>query len=150
MHYAPWGRRALAYVVDVLLLFACFLPTILVVAVVGATAGTDDDWPVYGFVLVGAAMLGGLLAWLYQITWRQGTRGQSWGKQLLGLHLVRITDLRPPGGGVGIGRYAVNWALGNATCGIYSIVNGVWPLADDRNQSVDDKIMNTLVVVLPR
>jgi uncharacterized RDD family membrane protein YckC len=149
MSYAPWGRRALAYVVDVLLLFACFLPTLVVVGVIGAIAGSDDDWPVAGTVALILVMIAGLLAWLYQMTWRQGVRGQSWGKQLTGIHLVRVVDLRPPGGGVGIGRYAVNWALGNASCGIYSLVNAVWPLADDRNQSLDDKILNTLVVRLP-
>jgi uncharacterized RDD family membrane protein YckC len=146
---ASWGARAAAYLVDVVALFACVVPGAVVTGlVVGPLEPGEDPAPlgVVGIILGFAVPL---LVWLYQFTWRAGARGQSWGKQVVGIHLVREFDVQPPGGGLGIGRYALRWALGNASCGGYTLVTLLWPLWDDRNQTLDDKMLHTLVVRLP-
>jgi uncharacterized RDD family membrane protein YckC len=147
---ASWGARAGAYVIDVSMLFACFLPGLATTIAVTAPLDTGEDPNPVGIAAIVVIFVGGLLTWLYQYTWRQGSRGQSWGKQLVGIDLVREYDFRPPGGGIGIGRYALRMAIGNATCGAYSVVTLLWPLWDERNQTLDDKMLHTLVVRLPR
>lgn len=148
--YASWGSRALALLIDALLMLACVAPAIAVTGVTASRAapGEGPSTPV-GIALV-VLFVGGIGLWLFNIGWRQGARGQSWGKTVVGIHLVRESDLRPPGGGLGIGRYLLRSALGNATCGVYSLITGLWPLWDERSQSLDDKMLHTLVVRLPR
>jgi uncharacterized RDD family membrane protein YckC len=147
--YASWGLRALAYLVDVLLLVGCVIPGIVGIGVAASMAGPEGGFtPALAVAIV--LLLGGLGVWFFNYCWTQGKRGQSWGKRVVGVHFVREYDLQPPGGGVGIAKYALRSALGNATCGLYSVVTCLWPLWDDRKQTVDDKILHSLVVQLPR
>ena len=148
--YASWGSRALALVVDSLALFVCVAPALVFTAVVASRTRPGEDLSIAQGVTVAVLFLAGIFAWLYNYCWTQGKRGQSWGKRLVGIHLVRELDLNPPGGGMGIARYALRSALGNATCGIYSVVTALWPLGDDRNRTLDDKILHTLVIRRPR
>jgi hypothetical protein len=59
----------------------------------------------------------------------------SWGRR----------DLRPPG----VARFTIRHALANATCGVDTAVTYLAPLWDDRNRTVDGRIMQTLVVHPP-
>jgi hypothetical protein len=63
----------------------------------------------------------------------------SWGRR----------DPRPPGGGAGVARFTIRHALANATCGVDTAVTYLAPLWDDRNRTVDARIMQTLVVHPP-
>ena len=148
--YASWGSRALALVVDSLMLFVCAAPGIVFTAVAASQAGPDEDPTVAEGVTIAVLLLAGVAVWFYNFCWTQGKRGQSWGKRVVGIHLVREFDLAPPGGGMGVARYVLRSALGNATCGIYSLLTALWPLWDDKNQTIDDKILHTLVVRRPR
>jgi|SRR4051794_17902697 uncharacterized RDD family membrane protein YckC len=148
--YAAWGLRALALVVDSLLLFACLVPGIVIAAIAAAEA-TPGQGPTAGIVLALVVLfVGGILVWLFQYCWLQGARGQSWGKQVTRIHLVRETDLLPPGGGVGVARYVLRSVLGQATCGVYTVLTLLWPLWDAKHQTLDDKIVHTLVVRFAR
>jgi uncharacterized RDD family membrane protein YckC len=149
--HASWGRRALASVVDTLLLFVCVLPGFALYVfsgVVAASFATGADAEVLT-VLERVLIFAGLGVWIFQVSWRQGVTGQSWGKRALGIHLVRQDRPVPPGGGTGLGRFASRTALGYVTCNVYSLVSVLWPLWDDRSQTLDDKIANTLVVRFP-
>jgi uncharacterized RDD family membrane protein YckC len=148
--YASWGSRALALVVDSLMLFVCVTPGVVFTAVAASQAGPGEDPTVAEGVTIAVLFLAGVAGWLYNFCWTQGKRGQSWGKRVVGIHLVREYDLAPPGGGMGVARYVLRSALGNATCGIYSFLTALWPLWDDKNQTIDDKILHTLVVRRPR
>jgi uncharacterized RDD family membrane protein YckC len=150
VEYASWGSRFAAFLVDVVALSGCIVPALVARAVVDSTVDAGPDRSALGAVIIGAVYLGSLAACLYQMTWRQGARGQSWGKQLMRIHLVRADDVRPPGGLVGIARYLVRSTFATVTGGIYTIVTALWPLADVRMQTLDDKLVNTLVVRLPR
>jgi uncharacterized RDD family membrane protein YckC len=149
---ASWGRRALALVVDSLILAAMATPGI---ALLGAGAATDSDGTGpdqanAALVAAGLAlMLAALAVQFWQQGWRQGARGQSWGKQLLGIGLVRRDGGQPPGGGVGLGRMLLRLLLGNASCGLYTLLTYLWPLWDADRQTLDDKIVGTVVVVWP-
>lgn len=45
--------------------------------------------------------------------------------------------------------FTIRDALANATCGVDTAVTYLAPLWDDRNRTVDDRIMQTLVVHPP-
>lgn len=144
--YASWGARAGALLLDALFAMLLYLPGLALFIAAVATAENEDD------VSGGLIAAGGLLwfaAFLVQFWnhgWRQGEQGWSWGKQVVGIKLVRATDAQPPGGWVGIGRLLLRGLLGTVTSGLYPLVTYLWPLWDERKQTLDDKIFNTYVV----
>jgi uncharacterized RDD family membrane protein YckC len=149
--YASWWIRGAAFVVDVVALFAVLVPA---GAIGGGLATAFEDPvteapPVWVFVVIVLLFVAGLGVWLWMFCWQAGSIGQTWGKRVVGIHLVSERTLRPPGGWIGVARYALRSAIGNATCGAYSVVTMLWPLWDERNQTLDDKMINTVVVRFP-
>ncbi len=149
MRLATWGQRAVALLLDGLFSTLLFIPGVIVIGV--AAASTDDDGSMnavsgtlltIGIVLCVAALVVGI----WNMGWRMGKLGWSWGKQVMKIKLVRLTDPVPPGGGIGLGRYLLRTFLGNITFGVYTLLTYLWPLWDERRQSLDDKIWSTLVI----
>jgi uncharacterized RDD family membrane protein YckC len=146
---ASWGQRAAALLLDSLFSTLLFIPGVIVF-VIGA-AMTDDNG---GADAVSGTLIGvGIALWLaavvvgiWNLGWRMGKHGWSWGKQVMKIKLVRVADGVPPGGGIGLGRYFVRQLLGGVSAGIYTLLTYLWPLWDERKQSLDDKIFSTLVV----
>jgi uncharacterized RDD family membrane protein YckC len=147
VRFASWGQRAAALLLDALFAFVLFLPGIVLVTV-GAVQADDGNDGVGGALLVvgGVLMLAALAVQVWNQGWRQGAVGWSWGKQVMKIKLVRSTDAQPPGGGLGIGRLLLRGFLGNITLGVYTLLTYLWPLWDEKRQSLDDKILNTLVI----
>jgi uncharacterized RDD family membrane protein YckC len=81
----------------------------------------------------------GLFVW--NVCLRQGRRGSTLGKQLLGLRLVRESDGRPVGPGL---------AFVRAGCHFFDVLacfsGYLWPLWDEKRQTFADKIVSTLVM----
>jgi uncharacterized RDD family membrane protein YckC len=143
--------RGVAFLVDVVALFVLLTPA---GAIGGGLAAALEDPvtgtpPVWVFVVIAVLAVAGLGVWLWMFCWQAGSVGQTWGKRVVGIHLVSERTLQPPGGGIGVARYGLRTAIGNATCGAYSLVTMLWPLWDDRNQSLDDKMLGTVVVRFP-
>jgi uncharacterized RDD family membrane protein YckC len=147
VEFASWGQRAGAYILDGLFSLALYLPGIIIL-IVGAVQTDNGNEGVGGtLIAVGAVlMLAAFAVQVWNQGWRQGAQGWSWGKQVMKIKLVRTTDAQPPGGGLGIGRLLLRNVLGNVTFGIYTLLTLLWPLWDEKNQSLDDKILNTYVV----
>jgi uncharacterized RDD family membrane protein YckC len=100
-----------------------------------------------GVVAVGVILCVAAFGWqIWNLGWRQGSVGWSWGKQVVGIKLVRESTAQPPGGWIGIGRLFLRYILGQVTFGIYTLLTYLWPLWDEKNQSLDDKMLSTLVV----
>ncbi len=78
---------------------------------------------------------------------RKGERnGQTPGKQVVSIRVVpEAGGPLPFGTGVVRDTVAKN-ILGTATGGLFSLVDFLWPLWDDRSQALHDKMANTLVV----
>jgi uncharacterized RDD family membrane protein YckC len=147
--YASWGSRCGAWFIDLFLQFLCVVPAFAAGELI---RGTLDPGEVAGAgprVLYGVLYGLGWLVGFYQWAWRQGARGQSWGKQLMGIHLVSANDFQPPGGAIGLARHLLRGVFWGLTFGIYLFVTAFWPLSDIRMQTLDDKLVNTLVVRLP-
>jgi uncharacterized RDD family membrane protein YckC len=121
---ASWGDRALGGLIDF------FGPSILVNVI---SFGVNRA---FGSLLSLLA-----IAWTLYNAYLGGSTGQSYGKKIAGIKLLREQDGQLLGGGAGIGRAFVH-ILDAIPC----YLGFLWPLWDDKKQTFADKIMKTVVV----
>ena len=137
---AYWPQRVAAYLIDNLIaLIPAFLAVLLFS---GSSPGETAN--------AGAALVAFLLylvslgIWIYNRAIQAGRTGQSWGKQVLNLRLVRMADGQPMGGGMAFLRDLLH-ILDGLVCLL--CIGFLWPLWDARRQTLfGDKIMNTVVL----
>lgn len=133
LRYADWGERVGATLVDWTLIW---VPSIVLAELVPSQS-----------------VLPGLL-WLAlagYVAWRNGSRGQSPGKALMGIKLLRETDGSTLGGPVGLGRSVVLVLMGVLTGGLLWLLSVLWPLWNRRHRALHDMIFSATVVAgLPR
>jgi uncharacterized RDD family membrane protein YckC len=145
---AGWGPRAGAALIDALGLF--YGPMILGM-LIAAVAGGIEQTPTgseptdTGALFIGVMATIAIALGIYNVCVRQGRTGQTFGKQLLGIRLVRMSDGQPVGVGLSLGRYLLHWA---DMLPLY--VGWLWPLWDARRQTFADKIARTVVLASPR
>jgi len=147
---ASFGQRLGAYVIDYLI-FA--VPLFLVATVLGVfSAATVEFNPETGEIAssggpgAGALLLFYLLAigapLLYFGYFEGGPTGQTIGKKVLGIRVIRKQDGQPLGWGLAIGRYFAR-AL-SSIC----LLGYLWMLWDSEKQTWHDKLTNTVSVPL--
>jgi uncharacterized RDD family membrane protein YckC len=137
---ANWPQRVAAYLIDNLIaLIPAFLAVLLFS---GSGPGETAN--------AGAALVAFLLylvslgIWIYNRAIQAGRTGQSWGKQVLSLRLVRMADGQPMGGGMAFLRDLLH-ILDGLVCLL--CIGFLWPIWDARRQTLfGDKIMNTVVL----
>lgn len=129
--YAEWPHRACATLIDGAMVLAFSL--------VGAILGQVS------FFLSMVLGLAGLAVALY-FAYLNGSRGQSPGKALLGLRVVR-QDGTLLGGGLGVLRAVTLGLMGAVTLGFGALVAVLWPLWDEpQRQALHDKVFGTVVL----
>jgi uncharacterized RDD family membrane protein YckC len=143
---ASYGHRVAATLIDLVLSSIAFFGVFLGFAVAAGLIGTSDEFDDdYG--IPGAAIVGWLLAIFLPIVLmlRPGrANGQTLGKELLGIRVVRLDGQR-----VRLGTALMRELLGKTILGItglWTIVDNLWPLADARNQALHDKLASTVVL----
>lgn len=117
--YAGWGARLGAVILDALIIG---IPMGILDAIVGIQ--------IFSFI-------GGLIYSIYFI----GSTGQTLGKKVLSVQVVRDGSPAPIGYGLAAGRYFAA-ILSALPC----LLGYFWPLWDDKNQTFHDKICSTVVV----
>jgi uncharacterized RDD family membrane protein YckC len=130
---ASWGRRAAAFLLDGLLLIGVFVATSVLAS---ATAGLGGLEAVWGLEIL---FLPSLYQWFMVGAW-----GQTLGKMALRVRVVRGEDAGRVGYPRALGRVASTWALGFFVVPL--LLAFLWPLWDKRNQTLYDKMVNTIVV----
>ena len=160
LQLASWGSRAGAWAVDFLVILALWIGVFIpggVVAGLGADALGVVLLILGGMAAIAAAIL--YAPWLMQ---RPGPHnGQTLGKQLLRVRVVRVTG-QPADWGLGLMREIVlkgialwlaSLVAGGLTFFLLGIgglapyfANYLWPLWDDQNRAVHDMIAETRVV----
>jgi uncharacterized RDD family membrane protein YckC len=120
---ASFGRRFVAYLIDVILLGV--IGGILV-AIFDTTLG-------YSLQL--------LLGLAYFTYLEGGAKGQTLGKMALGIRVIDFSS----GGPIGYGRGAIRY-LGRIVSGIVCLLGYLWMLWDKEKQTWHDKIATTVVV----
>ena len=134
---AGWSRRFLAWLMDWIIL-------VVPISVVGGLlSGPLGDPTGEGIgILLGIALMP--IAFVYFAL--LNGRGRTLGKRLLGIRVVDAQTSSPIGGGKGATRELVRLGLGSVSFGLLFLLDGVWPLWDERAQSLHDKAANSVVV----
>jgi uncharacterized RDD family membrane protein YckC len=150
--FATWGSRALAQIVDWVVIL---VPTIAIYAVLVAIGLSSDSGGVAAVVI--AALAGVLAVTIVVLLYapllmkRPGARnGQTLGKQMLNIRVVRASG-EPMDFATGAIREVVlkYLAVGIASTFIPFIpwlLDILWPLWDDRSRALHDLGASTLVV----
>lgn len=129
LRYAHWGERVAATLIDALMVLGVLIAVTLV------TFG----------VLDGFSTVFGVAAWGY-IAWLNGSRGQSPGKALMGLKLVRDIDGTTLGGPVGLVRTLILWVFAVFSFGMVWFLAVLWPAWDVKKQALHDKMFGAVVI----
>jgi uncharacterized RDD family membrane protein YckC len=130
---ANWPQRVGAYLVD-------YIPAFLAVILFSGTDPGETPSAGAGFVAFLLYLLS-LGIWIYNRAILAGRTGQSWGKQVLNLRLVRMADGQPMGGGMAFVR-----DLAHILDALPCYIGYLFPLWDARRQTFADKIMSTVVL----
>jgi uncharacterized RDD family membrane protein YckC len=138
--YASWGSRVGAYLLDGLLLA---IPYVLgfVLAIVGDETGSDALL-IVGWLIVAASIV---LPFVYFAVLNGNERGQTWGKRVVGIRVRRDDGSSPLGAGRALARYAITFVFAFFFY-IPMLLDYLWPLWDDRNQALHDKVAGSVVV----
>ncbi|MAF96375.1 MAG: hypothetical protein CMM60_11565 [Rhodospirillaceae bacterium] len=139
---ANYGKRALAYIIDVLFILVPPVVGVILALVLLFSSKTRG----VGFLLV--VVSGGwfLLAGLWNDVVRQGTTGSTWGKNRQSLALVNASTGKTVGIGLALVRILAFWLFNTLTGGIFLIVDLLAPAFTKRNQRLVDMLLSTLVV----
>jgi uncharacterized RDD family membrane protein YckC len=130
MNYAGWLPRVLAYLVDI-------IPYGILVGIGGALGRNDDG--TLGVLYWVFLLLG--FAYLVYNRWIMGGQGQSIGKKVLGLRLIKEETGQPLGPGLAFARDICHF-VDAIICGI----GYLFPLWDAKKQTIADKIIKSIVV----
>lgn len=139
---ANYGKRALAYIIDVLYVLVPATAGVIL-AVVMLFPGETRAVGVF-LVVVSAGWL--LLAGIWNDVVRQGTTGSTWGKSRQSLALVNASTGETIGIGLALVRILAFWLFNMLTGGIFLIVDLLTPAFSKRNQRLVDMLLSTLVV----
>ena len=150
--YAGWWSRVGAQLLDaVILLGVIIIPLVAGLVIAFKDAETD---PVTGDHTGGVAASGILILVLTALIYlafdiwnrgiRVGSKGQSLGKQIVGIRIVKSDDGRLLGSGGGFLRWLMTFVFGLISC--VSLLDVLWPLWDDRNQTLHDKVVSSIAV----
>jgi uncharacterized RDD family membrane protein YckC len=136
---ASWGRRVGGFFIDLAVLIASYVPTITwAVSTHDPVTDeiSDDAALVLGLQII---FLPSLYSWVMLGIW-----GQTVGKMAVGIAVRRGADAHPIGFARALGRVASVFVLGILS--IPLLLSYLWPLWDSRNQTLHDKMANTIVV----
>ncbi|SDT02553.1 RDD family protein [Actinopolymorpha singaporensis] len=134
---APWVHRLGAYLVDGVV---AWIPGAIGSALM--TGLQSGGQPSGAATMIGSILyLVSLAISIWNIVFRQGRTGQSIGKQVLNIKLVRESDGQPLGPGTTFVR-----ALAHILDALPCYVGFLWPLWDKKRQTFADKVMSSLVI----
>jgi uncharacterized RDD family membrane protein YckC len=153
--YTPWLIRVLAYIID-------YIPYAIIMGIGwGLLLGTREtacitdtsEYDLGEFCATGASTLGqvsiglagivGLAYVIWNLGYRQGTTGSSIGKSIMKFKVVSEKTGQPIGFGMSVVRELL-YLVAAGLCGILWIVAVLFPLWDQKRQSLADKIVNTV------
>ena len=157
--YTSWGTRVLAWLID-------YVPFFIILGIGwGLLLGTREtacitdtsEYDLGEFCATGASTLGqvsiglsvivGLAYVIWNLGYRQGTTGSSIGKGIMKFKVVSEKTGQPIGFGMSVVRELLS-LVAAGVCGILWLVAVLFPLWDQKRQSLADKIVNTVCLPL--
>jgi uncharacterized RDD family membrane protein YckC len=146
--FASWGQRVAAYLIDVGG-FWVVITIGYILVIIGQSSSVSDGYGQPGvdpLTVIGLVILGiGSVAFLIFSIWnrwlRTGRTGMSVGKERMGIKLVSEDTGQPIGPGMAFVR-----DLAHYVDGLICYLGYLFPLWDERRQTLADKIVKTVVV----
>lgn len=133
---AGWGTRALGGLID-------YVVPGIILSMASSPFGPDPRTGVIRnavlYYLFGTILP--IVWWVFNSGWKQGTTGQTFGKQIAKTKLVSEATGQPIGFGMAVVRHLVH-IVDTVIC----LVGWLFPLWDAKRQTLADKIMKTVVV----
>ncbi len=149
--YASWWSRVGASLLDSLIAFGIFIiPLVVGFVIAFQDSQTDpitdeisgvEPLGVYIIVITGLAYVA-FEIWNRGV--RVGTKGQSLGKKVVGINIVKADTGQLLGGGSGFLRLLMTYVFGFVPCG--SLIDVLWPLWDEKNQTLHDKVVGSIAL----
>jgi uncharacterized RDD family membrane protein YckC len=151
-----WWKRAAAIIIDGIFVMLAFMPLIVFafLPLWFSSESSESSGATAFFLLLLFSLIGPLaIATLYYCLTmaRKGEKnGQTWGKQILGITVVREDGMPVSFGYAFIRQILVIGILvgfvGSFLFYIPYLLNYLWPLWDDKNQALHDKVVSSRVV----
>jgi uncharacterized RDD family membrane protein YckC len=147
---ASWGRRAIAQLVDGAIISAGALVLVLVLTALGFSADTDSGVVAFMLFALVAVLAFTIVALLYAPWMMARTNGQTIGRQLTGIRVIRA-DGQPMTFGYAMLREVAVKALlvgvvSSLTFGLAWLLDILWPLWDEENRALHDFVVNTRTI----
>lgn len=150
--YTPWFTRVLAYLIDAIPVFVLFAvgygvafataDNVCYGSEYGYGGGCTSDFSGVGVLVLALSYLAALAYWLWNLGYRQGTTGSSIGKSVMKFKIVGEITGQPVGFGMSVVRELIYW-VGAAVCaGVLWLVAVLFPLWDEKRQTLVDKILH--------
>ncbi|GGM29258.1 RDD family protein [Dactylosporangium sucinum] len=136
MNYANWGQRVGAYIVDII---PAAILSGIGYAIDGPKVNADATMEGMGAIYWICVLLA--FAWTVYNRWILGGQGASIGKKALGLRLSKEQTGQPLGAGGAFVR-----DLAHIVDSIICLIGYLFPLWDQKRQTIADKIVGSLVV----
>lgn len=131
---ASWGQRVIAYLITIAMIFAVYIVLFIVSAIFGAISD------VLGFLVLMVGWLASLAVAFYMY-YLDGATGGHPGKRIMGLKTVNADTGELIGGGMGIVRY-----LAHFVDSLICYIGFLFPLWDEKRQTIADKMLSTVVL----
>ena len=138
---AEWGTRFVAWLIDYGIVFGIYVAGFILALVAGAIADA------LGILMLVVTYVAAVAFAIWNMLIKQGSTGQSIGKEKQGIKLVKDETGQPVGGGMAFVRYLIAGLLSSFTCGIYGLLDYLWPLWDPEKKRLTDKIVKMSVVL---
>ena len=146
---ASWGSRVGAQLLDALILV---IPSaILIALVLGVFLAGSDVGGVIAAIIAFLLYIVVALFYAPVLMAREGPRnGQTWGKQILGITVIRDNGEQIELGFGFLREFVVKnllfGVIGGFFAGIPTLVDYLWPLWDDENRCLHDMVVSTHVI----
>jgi uncharacterized RDD family membrane protein YckC len=135
---AEWGQRVVGTLLDGAILLAGYIVVFVVALILGQIAS-------------GLGLLVGVLGYLTLLGYfilqlvKLGNTGQTIGKKVVGLKVIKEETGQPVGPGLAIGRQVCH-----LVDGLICYVGYLFPLWDAKKQTIADKLVGTVVLSVPK
>ena len=145
---ASWWSRVGASVLDGLILFVALAILVGILVAVAVSGGGAVE--IVAWSLAVLVYLGGVAFYAPVLMAREGARnGQTWGKQIVGIRVVRDKGGEMDFGFAFLREAVIKWLLFGVIGGFFfipPILDWLWPLWDDENRALHDMLASSHVV----
>ena len=138
---AEWSTRFVAWLIDYGIVFGIYVVGFILALIGGAIADA------LGVLLLLVTYVAAIGFSIWNLLIKQGSTGQTIGKEKQNIKLVKDETGQPVGGGMAFVRYLLAGLLSGVTCGIYGLLDYLWPLWDPEKKRLTDKIVKMSVVL---